>query len=305
MRKDLRKIGGKTESLVRDVEAEIALWLEVGVLLNPGAVEGEPRFPGVGVRGRDNLREVGRSVLQLVWVTDDPLTRYVVHCCARYHDIVSFSTYHPSPLHRKMTLTFSTSTKGKEVNSQRVTYLLRPNVTRPDRQAQSTLDTPPGTDLDYPSHEHESDIISEPPSSPDIDSDILAEHDSDMDGALSAIEESPAPRTQELDPDKSWSVVGDTDAEGDESESEHGLVASVGSLSIQDVNASPRVVATPAIRHHSSLRPRVWEYRHGRSTSSPSRSPSRRITQRRNRRRIEPPVIQRTHPKSFYDYLYA
>ena len=103
MRKDLRKMGGKTESLVRDVEAEIALWLEVGVLLNPGTVEGEPRFPGVGVRGRDNLREVGRSVLQLVWVTDDPLTRYVVHCCARYHDIVSFSTYHPSPLHRKMT----------------------------------------------------------------------------------------------------------------------------------------------------------------------------------------------------------
>lgn len=94
-------MGGKTESLVRDVEAEIALWLEVEVLLNPGTVEGEPKFPGVGVRGRDNLREVGRSVLQLVWVTDDPLTRYVVHCCARYHDIVSFSTYHPSPPSQK------------------------------------------------------------------------------------------------------------------------------------------------------------------------------------------------------------
>ena len=198
-----------------------------------------------------------------------------------------------------------TFNEGKDVNSQRLTYLLRPNVTRPDRQAQSTLDTPPTTDLDYPSHEHESDIVSEPPSSSDIDSDILAEHDSSMDGALSAIEESPAPRTQDLDPDKSWSVVGDTDAEGDESGSEQGLVASVGSLSMQDVNASPRAVATSAIRHHSSLRPRVWNYRHGRSTSSPSRSPSRRTTQRRNRARIEPPVIQHTHPKSFYDYLYT
>lgn len=125
-----------------------------------------------------------------------------------------------------------------------------------------------------------------------------------MDGALSAIEESPAPRTQDLDPDESWSVVGDTDAEGDESGSEHGLVASVDSLTMQDVDATPLAVATAAVRHHSSLRPRVWEHRQGRSASSPSRSPARRITQRRNRTRIEQP-IQDTHPNSFYDYLYT
>ena len=98
MRKELRKMGGKTECLVRDVEAEIVLWLEARVELpNPGTLEGELRFPGVDVRGRENLREVGRSVLQLVWATHDPLIRYIVHCCARYHDVVSFSTYHPSP----------------------------------------------------------------------------------------------------------------------------------------------------------------------------------------------------------------
>lgn len=90
-------MGGRAESLVRDVEAEIMLWLEGGVVLNPGTVEGELRFPGVEIRGREDLREVGRSILQLVWATDDALVRYVVHCCARYHDIVSFSTYHPTP----------------------------------------------------------------------------------------------------------------------------------------------------------------------------------------------------------------
>lgn len=94
MRRDLKKMGGRAESLVRDVEGEILIWLEGGVLLSPGeSGDGELRFPGVAIRGREELREVGRSILQLVWATEDPLVRYVVHCCARYHDIVSFSAY--------------------------------------------------------------------------------------------------------------------------------------------------------------------------------------------------------------------
>jgi hypothetical protein len=90
----LRKTGGRAQGLVRDVEAEILLWLEGGVVLSPGT-DGDDglRFPGVAVRGRDDLREVGKSPLQLVWATDDAFVRYVVHCCARYHDIVSFSKY--------------------------------------------------------------------------------------------------------------------------------------------------------------------------------------------------------------------
>jgi hypothetical protein len=98
MRRELRKMGGRAESLVKDVEGEILAWLEGGVVLSPNT-DGEEeeenglRFPGVPVREREGLREVGRNPLQLVWATDDAFVRYVVHCCARYHEIVSFSKY--------------------------------------------------------------------------------------------------------------------------------------------------------------------------------------------------------------------
>ena len=94
-RRDLRKMGGRAQGLVKDVEGEILVWLEGGVVLAPEA-EGENgglRFPGLLVRGREDLREVGRNPLQLVWATDDAFVRYVVHCCARYHEIVSYSKY--------------------------------------------------------------------------------------------------------------------------------------------------------------------------------------------------------------------
>jgi len=124
---------------------------------------------------------------------------------------------------------------------------------------------------------------------------------------LTAIEESPASEPVALEPieqvyDEAWSVVGDTDAEGDESGSEHGLAQSVGSLSLQDpaqnLDSTPRAVTT--VRHHPGLRPRAWDHR--RSASSPSRSPSRRPL-RRLHPRIDPP--RTTHPRSFYDYLYT
>ena len=41
---------------------------------------------------------------------------------------------------------------GKDVSGHRLTYFLRPNVTRPDFFARSLLDTPPATDIDYSSH---------------------------------------------------------------------------------------------------------------------------------------------------------
>ncbi|KIM91356.1 hypothetical protein PILCRDRAFT_762809 [Piloderma croceum F 1598] len=54
--------------------------------------------------------------------------------------------------------------KCKVLIEQRLTYLLRPNITRPDFHARATLDTPPVTDLDYTSQERKSDFISETPS---------------------------------------------------------------------------------------------------------------------------------------------
>jgi len=165
------------------------------------------------------------------------------------------------------------------------------------------LDTPPVTDLDYTSHEHESDLASEPSSDVDAGEIDLSEAAGAGEVGLAAIAESPALEPVVLDPieqeyDDAWSVIGDTDAEGDESSSERGLAQSVDSLSLRDPDSTPRAFAT--VRRHSALRPRAWDHR--RSASSPSRSPSRRPL-RRVHPRIEPPKT--VHPKSFYDYLYS
>jgi hypothetical protein len=90
MRKTLRRAGGpRTQQLVKDIEAEITNWLQHGgIILSPDAEQpdGAPRplF--------DSVSEAARTVHQLVWLIDeDAFVRYVVHCCARYHEIVSFS----------------------------------------------------------------------------------------------------------------------------------------------------------------------------------------------------------------------
>lgn len=51
-------------------------------------------FPGKPVGGSGVIHEVARTPLQLVWaISEDGFARYVVHCCARYHEVVSFSKY--------------------------------------------------------------------------------------------------------------------------------------------------------------------------------------------------------------------
>jgi hypothetical protein len=43
----------------------------------------------------EDVREVERSPQRLVWwIENDTWARYVVHCCARYHNVVSFSAFH-------------------------------------------------------------------------------------------------------------------------------------------------------------------------------------------------------------------
>ena len=78
-----------------EVEEEIVDWLTAGgVILSPDTVTAYD-FPGVPIGTSDVIMEVSRTPLQLVWsIADDAFTRYVVHCCARYHDVVSFSTFH-------------------------------------------------------------------------------------------------------------------------------------------------------------------------------------------------------------------
>jgi hypothetical protein len=52
--------------------------------------------------------------------------------------------------------------KGKGALDNRLTYLLRPNVTRPDRRAPAAVDTPPVTDFDHSSNHDTNDSLMHP-----------------------------------------------------------------------------------------------------------------------------------------------
>ncbi|CDO75677.1 hypothetical protein BN946_scf184941.g30 [Trametes cinnabarina] len=92
MRRELRKAGPRTELLVKEVEDEITAWLASGgVMLSPDS-HTDLAFPGVPIGTSETIMEVSRTPLQLVWsIAEDAFSRYVVHCCARYHEIVSFT----------------------------------------------------------------------------------------------------------------------------------------------------------------------------------------------------------------------
>ncbi|OSD06766.1 hypothetical protein PYCCODRAFT_1422348 [Trametes coccinea BRFM310] len=309
MRRELRKAGPRTELLVREVEDEIMSWLTSGgVMLSPDS-HTELAFPGVPIGTSETITEVSRTPLQLVWsITEDAFSRYVVHCCARYHEIVSFS---------------------KDVSGQRLTYLLRPNVTRPSRHAVPVLDTPPVTDLSEMSElsAHEFDTDSELVSDRDL-SDIegdplprparglgaIVEVGSDASApaspALVAVHYSGSSVPSMAPLDDGWSVISGSDAEGDlsapEAEGdtlERGVVA----LSLSDAEMDvDRTFVAEVVRRQGAeaLRSRLLE-RQRRSASSPSRSPARR-TPRRGRARQEPARMgEALGRKSFYDYLYA
>ena len=107
-----------------------------------------------------------------------------------------------------------------------------------------------------------------------------------------------------------WSVIGESDAEGDMSAPEGDLAASVASLSLSDADADARVdidrtpLADRRRQGPDVLRSRLLE-RQRRSASSPSRSPARR-TPPRARQRVEHAVrTQAVGRRSFYDYLFA
>lgn len=105
MRRDLRRSGARAESLVREIETELVEWLAGGTILLPDRENGENvanperaigrRAEEIQTSSSDQRRgiwEVSKTPLQLVWaIEDDAFTRYVAHCCARYHSIVSYS----------------------------------------------------------------------------------------------------------------------------------------------------------------------------------------------------------------------
>lgn len=96
MRKELRKTGPRTEVLVKEIEHEVLSWLGQGIWLSPDArsMNLDPAL-GSAIGSMGVITEVSRTPSQLVWsIRDDSFVRYVVHCCARYHNIVSFSKCH-------------------------------------------------------------------------------------------------------------------------------------------------------------------------------------------------------------------
>lgn len=91
-----------TEILVREIEGEIIDWLSAGVWVEPDVkMSMELEHGGTSIGSLGSIREVERTHQQLVWeINDDAFARYVVHCCARYHNVVSFSKYYSPVFYR-------------------------------------------------------------------------------------------------------------------------------------------------------------------------------------------------------------
>ena len=204
---------------------------------------------------------------------------------------------------------------------QRLTYLLRPNVSRPSHESVN-LDTPPATDFGYSS---QGDL--------ENDSDMILSSDRELG---SSIDSPPHPRglspVQEttstarvgphgVDSDDDWSVVGDDlEADGEVSGNEGGrrlrgrVVGAIpeepGSSNLtreDDVDIIPRpnrMLYNEGVRSiRQTPLSRVWD-RTPRNSSSPSRSPARRsFASRRIPIRHEPPRDRMV--KSFYTYLFG
>ncbi|KAF9227387.1 hypothetical protein BS17DRAFT_775400 [Gyrodon lividus] len=308
--------------LVKTVESHLTEWLEGGTYLNPDEGKGVFHFPGEPVGGREDVREVSREAGRLVWAVkvgpadapshgDGRFERYVVHCVARWYGVVSFS---------------------KETHGYRLTYLLRPNITRPDprsSRAAGTLDTPPTTDA---SDFHASDANPSDFNTTD-GSDYNTTDTSDLDsvpgdihyptGSLSDIAESRSSSPA------SWSIIDGPDLEVDSviSDNDHndqGFAASMESLSLSthvEVEYSTSTLAdttlTPSRARARTDRDRLPTL-YPRAASSPSparRSPRRppvarkmggkrtRGKAKRDKKRLAGAI--RSDDGLFYDYLFA
>ncbi|KAF8482205.1 hypothetical protein JB92DRAFT_3036945 [Gautieria morchelliformis] len=149
VRKELRRSGPRAEQIVLDIEQELTAWLEMGgVLLSPDSqhVLSFSRMPGTPIGSSKSIIEIHRSPTESIWRIDEDFPRFLLHCVARFHGVVSFS-----------------KTTQRDEPEMRLTHLLRPNVTRPDFTAPGVLDTPPATDVDglSASDTEESDVASD------------------------------------------------------------------------------------------------------------------------------------------------
>ena len=218
--------------------------------------------------------------------------------------------------------------KGKGASDNRLTYLLRPNVTRPDRRAPAALDTPPVTDFDYSSNldtddNIDSDFISER----ELESDI-EQLDNDVNFALPAIKEASLPVSPVLSVgEDAWSLVDkgrdgnlqvDDFESGSELESADSILHSgvealslVSPLSLSNPLTQPELedpertltgIRSHPLRDNPSARRREWTS--ARSPSSPSRSPIRTRPRRHRLNGKKGVVIGLQAKRSFYEYIF-
>ncbi|KAH7339467.1 hypothetical protein B0J17DRAFT_361412 [Rhizoctonia solani] len=275
-RRVLRRRRGQAEPLVHAVEAEVCEWL---------AEPGKPIDIGdyVIVSG---IREVRRSPAELVWdVEQDAFARYIVHCAARWYGVVSFSKEEP--------------------DGTRLTHLLRPNPTRPDRM---TLATPPTTDWDTSSATGFSAFAtdaSEVESLVDVDNQLTQDDDRAELSSIASADDIPPPLRVAVPGfrARSNSEAG-YEHEGDESGDDtwvslHHSIASLALVTEEDPDRTART-GRPAIVRDLSR--------------ESSRSPSRRPHARAKRRAVRPiqrahtaPVVDQksTNSGSLWEYLFA
>ena len=197
-----------------------------------------------------------------------------------------------------------------------MTYLLRPNVTRPDRRRPEGLETPPVTDIDYSSNP-DTEIESEYVSEHELDSDS----DVDMEARTSHKPVTNAPRLSTVQED-SWSIIDEAEGADEEFESgsEYGSVLgeSMGALGPRmeglsiaeqpeegagDTTVVEEGIAGLRITAQETPRRRNWVS--ARSASSPSRSPARRRMPRRRRGAKKTHVVGAGSGQSFYEYLFC
>ncbi|KAF8499624.1 hypothetical protein F5888DRAFT_1684047 [Russula emetica] len=307
MRKALRRSGPRTQALVRGVEEELMCWLSgVEVVMNPDKESGY-QFPGRAVAGLEDIREVERSPQRLVWwIENDTWARYVVHCCARYHNIVSFS---------------------KDTPTHRLTHILRPNATRPDPATRTALATPPTTDGDFSSHSpYDSDAL--PSSLSDVQSidsglDVLSESDyaSEPDfGSTHGRGAEGGQRHRPVEIAPLSDIASDVDADvevgsvqgvggggdGDGSGGGHfNLEQATGALSLASDDETPRRLPLRGTAYRAWGA--MWDaHQRARSGSSPSRSPARRKPRWPLERTMVKSSVSNNGGKTenFYDFLF-
>lgn len=75
--------------LVQDIESAIQTWL--GADATPVA-DAQPTMRAIDRSEPPAITEISYSPMEMVWTTEDPFSRWIIHCVSRWHNVVSFST---------------------------------------------------------------------------------------------------------------------------------------------------------------------------------------------------------------------